>query len=280
MIKRISTGLMLAAGLVLLWILQGPFMRVFIALITVMAVCEMQGALEKGGMRPVKWVAPLYAAVSMPVYLLLGEEAMLPLLIVFVLLGMGAVVLSGKPEFERIAGTVVTLVYPGLTLTMFYPLQDIPSPYAATLIMGLSFAVPLLSDVFAWAIGRKWGRRKLAPVISPKKTVEGALGGLVGSVVVVPPVMLIARLIMLIRGVAVTGADIPNMWALLLVSLLAGAASQIGDLAASTVKRWCGVKDYSNILPGHGGIMDRIDSVLFSIVVFHIYCGLFMGAAL
>ena len=83
MIKRISTGLMLAAGLVLLWILQGPFMRVFIALITVMAVCEMQGALEKGGMRTVKWVAPLYAALSMPVYLLLGEEAMLPLLIVF-----------------------------------------------------------------------------------------------------------------------------------------------------------------------------------------------------
>ena len=280
MIKRISTGLMLAAGLVLLWILQGPFMRVFIALITVMAVCEMQGALEKGGMKTVKWVAPVYAALSMPVYLLLGESAMLPLFIVFVMLAMGAVVLSGKPDFKRIAATVVTLVYPGLALTMFYPLQDMPSPYASTLIMGLSFAVALLSDVMAWAVGRKWGRHKLAPEISPKKTVEGAVGGLFGAVLAVPPVMLIARLILLIRGVSMTADDVPNVLVLLLVSLLAGAASQIGDLAASTVKRWCGVKDYSNILPGHGGIMDRIDSVLFSIVVFHIYCGLFMGAAL
>ena len=280
MIKRISTGLMLAVGLVLLWILQGPILRVFMTVITVMAVCEMQGALEKGGMKPVKWVAPLYAVLSMPVYLLMGETAMLSLFIVFVMLGMAAVVLSGKPDFERIAGTVLTLVYPGLMLTMFYPLQDIASPYAATLIMGLSFAVPLLSDVFAWAIGRKWGKHKLAPVISPKKTVEGALGGLLGSVAVVLPVMCVAHLIMLIRGGSVTSADIPSIGVLLLVSLLAGAASQIGDLAASTVKRWCGVKDYSNVLPGHGGIMDRIDSVLFSIVVFHIYCGLFMRAAL
>ena len=122
MIKRISTGLMLAAGLVLLWILQGPFMRVFIALITVMAVCEMQGALEKGGMRPVKWVAPLYAALSMPVYLLLGEEAMLPLLIplmYFVTLGIGK--LTGhlhrkypKAEFWCTVGVIALVVLVGL----------------------------------------------------------------------------------------------------------------------------------------------------------------------
>lgn len=280
MIKRISTGLMLTALLVLIWVLQGPVMRLFIAGVTLVAVLEMQKVLETGGMRPVKWAAPAFALLSMPVYLLAGQTAMLPLFMLFVLLGMSTVVLSGKPDFRSVAATVMTLVYPGLMLTMFYSLQDIPSPYSATLVMGLSFAVPLLSDVMAWAVGRKWGRHKLCPAISPKKTVEGALGGLFGAVLPIAPMMLLTRLIMLLRGVNMAGVAVPHVWALVLVSLLAGAASQIGDLAASTVKRYCGVKDYGHVLPGHGGIMDRIDSVLFSIVVFHVYCGLFMGAAL
>lgn len=280
MMKRISTGLVLAVGLVLIWVLQGPVMRLFITAITLVAVLEMQKVLQAGGMQPVKWVAPAFAVLSMPVYLLAGQAAILPLFMLFVLLGMSAVVLSGKPDFRSAAATVMTLVYPGLMLTMFYALQDIPSPYSATLIMGLSFAVPLLSDVMAWAVGRKWGRHKLCPAISPKKTVEGALGGLIGAVLPIAPMMLLTRLIMLLRGVDMTGVEVPALWPLVIVSLFAGALSQLGDLAASTVKRYCGVKDYGHVLPGHGGIMDRIDSVLFSIVVFHVYCGLFMGAAL
>ncbi len=280
MIKRISTGLMLAVVLVLIWVLQGPLLRVFMMAITFVAVLEMQKVLEKGGMHPVKWVAPVYALGAMPVYLLFGQSAMLPFFMAFVLLAMGAVILSGKPDYRSVEATVMTLVYPGLMLTLFYSLQDIPSPYSATLVMGLSFAVPLLSDVMAWAVGRTWGKRKLCPAISPKKTVEGALGGLVGAVLAVGPMMFLTRLIMLLRGVDMTGVAVPSVWTLMLVALLAGAASQLGDLAASTVKRFCGVKDYGNVLPGHGGIMDRIDSVLFSIVVFHVYCGLFMGAAL
>ena len=213
-------------------------------------------------------------------------QATLRTLALAIVLGLVISVLysHAKLPFLKLCATAVAGLLVPYLLSALVRIRAMTGPAGETSVgkfyILICFILAFSADTGAYFVGRAWGKHKLAPVISPKKTVEGALGGLVGSVVVVPPVMLIARLIMLIRGVAVTGADIPNMWVLLLVSLLAGAASQIGDLAASTVKRWCGVKDYSNILPGHGGIMDRIDSVLFSIVVFHIYSGLFMRAAL
>ena len=156
--------------------------------------------------------------------------------------------------------------------TLFFPLQDIASPMLAAMAIGLSFGSALFADVFALGVGLKFGRRRLAPAISPNKTVEGALGGLVGAVVSAPVCTCICWLIVRFTASAEAAAyPIPNMALLTLVSLLAGAFSQCGDLTASVVKRYCGIKDYGDFLPGHGGIMDRVDSVLFSVVVWHIF---------
>lgn len=122
------------------------------------------------------------------------------------------------------------------------------------------------SDVFAYFTGMLFGKHKLIPEISPKKTVEGSIGGIV-----------CATLIMLLYGFIVSKATslTPNYIVLAVAGLLLSATSQIGDLVASLIKRENGVKDYGNIFPGHGGVMDRFDSVISITTVLMVICILF-----
>ncbi|MCL2084662.1 MAG: phosphatidate cytidylyltransferase, partial [Oscillospiraceae bacterium] len=117
------------------------------------------------------------------------------------------------------------------------------------------FIVPFMGDIFAMLIGLAFGRHKLAPVISPKKSVEGAAGGLAAA-------MLFSAVYGFILQFAFSfTVSYPRI---LLTALLGSLAAQFGDLAMSYVKRGFHVKDFGNILPGHGGIFDRFDSLIFS----------------
>lgn len=103
-----------------------------------------------------------------------------------------------------------------------------------------------IADSAAYFVGRAWGRRKLAPAISPGKTWEGAVGGLIGAA---------------LYAIIIAFFTDPGAWlALVVTALLLGMASIVGDLFESAVKRQAGVKDSGALLPGHGGILDRIDS--------------------
>lgn len=106
-------------------------------------------------------------------------------------------------------------------------------------------------DSFAYFVGRKFGRRKLYEAVSPNKSVEGALGGLAGSVCAV----LICRSIFM---------PFLGFFEALLIGLLLGVVGQVGDLFESLLKRACGVKDSGAMIPGHGGLLDRLDSLLFA----------------
>lgn len=123
----------------------------------------------------------------------------------------------------------------------------------------LLWIVPIgacMTDTFALFIGKYFGKRKLAPSISPKKTVAGSVGGIVGAVAS-----------LLVYGAALTlmKPEIRvNFPALGILGLLSSIAAQVGDLSMSAVKREAGIKDYGNIIPGHGGILDRIDSIVFT----------------
>ena len=105
------------------------------------------------------------------------------------------------------------------------------------------------TDSFAFFVGKAWGRRKLAPTVSPNKTVEGALGGLAAALIVG------AVFGQLLLGIPGAG---------LIVGAIAGIFGQLGDLFESALKRNLGVKDLGGIIPGHGGILDRFDSLLFA----------------
>ena len=111
-----------------------------------------------------------------------------------------------------------------------------------------------ITDIFAYITGKTLGKHKLCPVISPKKTVEGSIGGIFGTVAV-----------LLLLGFALEQANVVqvNFIALTFYAVLSSVVGQFGDLSMSAVKRCLGVKDYGTLFPGHGGVLDRFDSLLF-----------------
>jgi phosphatidate cytidylyltransferase len=140
---------------------------------------------------------------------------------------------------------------------------DMPAPFApyihgfrnnfVWLIVFSAFA----TDIFAYFTGRAIGKHKLAPLLSPKKTIEGSVGGVVGSVVVCGLFGYFA---------------IPEFFVhCVVIGALGGVASQFGDLTASAIKRRLGIKDYGALIPGHGGLLDRIDSILFTAPLVYLY---------
>ena len=111
-----------------------------------------------------------------------------------------------------------------------------------------------ITDSCAYFAGYFFGKHKLAPEISPKKTIEGSIGGIFGVIVIIVAYSLIAGNIM---------DKSVNIYSAIIIGLVAGVLSQFGDLCASIIKREHNIKDFGNIMPGHGGVMDRFDSLLF-----------------
>ncbi len=128
------------------------------------------------------------------------------------------------------------------------------------LVIGFLFMITIMTDVFAYVVGVNFGKHKLAPKISPKKSIEGSIGGTVFAIVftlIYVNVASLGKIDTLELGIFIT----------VLVTFIVSIMGQIGDLVASKLKRDCDVKDYSNIFPGHGGVMDRFDSAIFAAMV-------------
>ena len=266
--QRVMTGALLSlTALVLLWI-GGVVLGVAAAAMVGVGVWEEFRALKQAGHRPVMW--PTWAAVvlSVPLGLMGGPRAVLPLVIGACLLTLGCELLSAKPTVEETSVSLLPL------LTVFLPgmcvislIGTVPRQLQWTLLT-LTVAVPCIGDIFAMQVGRRLGGPKLCPDVSPNKTISGAIGGLCGSLITAILVGVCAAI--LCRSEA--RALLPAWWEYLTLGLIGGAASQLGDLCFSLIKRHSGIKDYSNLFPGHGGMLDRLDSILFmALVVFSYY---------
>ena len=155
------------------------------------------------------------------------------------------------------------LVFPLMLSCLLRLRMELFGPALVFLPLAISFG----SDTFALFAGMLCGRHKLAPKVSPKKTVEGAVGGLIGGVVGMTLFKLIVDSIVFSVDVypPIEMAAGPRLsWAAVFaLGIIGSAISQIGDLSFSVIKREFGVKDYGKLLPGHGGILDRFDSVTF-----------------
>ena len=186
-----------------------------------------------------------------------------PVMMVFSIAILFCVMRREKPELldALISATpLITLVLPGMCAIGL--LDSEPRSLQLYLLL-MMFAVPILGDTFAYVVGSNVGGPKLCPLISPNKTISGAIGGLLGSVL---GAVVVGRMF----HIFVPAVTFPPMWAELVVGLVGGAAAQLGDLFASRLKRHCKIKDFGHLFPGHGGMLDRLDSIIFTAII--IYC--------
>lgn len=256
-IRILSAAVFAPALLILAW--RGDVW--FAALISLMSAAgtnEFLGLLRQSGRRPFGAVA-LFAAVSFPLLLFLGYQDSLWAFWIAVLLAslLGAVRRgSPKDSLQDVATTLLAVLYVAGLLGHMVLLRDLPEHHGGTHVQGFAvvvfaFASMWVADTGAYLVGSLWGRRRIAPQISPGKSLEGALG---------------AAILTATAGGIFAATLLPErmpVWGGVLLGFVASIVGLLGDLVESMFKRDAGIKDTSQIIPGHGGVLDRFDSVLF-----------------
>lgn len=183
-----------------------------------------------------------------------GEQFMMLMFIAFLMILMSVYVFTfPKYQMEEVTVAFFGVFYVAVMLSYLYQVRSMTD---GKYLVWLVFLSSWGCDTFAYCVGMLLGKHRLAPVLSPKKSIEGAVGGVAGAAV-------LGLLYATVFGGSMT--EFSNPQAACALSCVIGAViSQIGDLAASAVKRNHRIKDYGKIIPGHGGILDRFDSMLFT----------------
>ena len=284
MLKRIATAIVLIPIVVLLVLHASvPLLALTTSLVALLTARELLQLTESYGVMP--YYRATYVAVA-SVFGLLAIDAgqQKPLLstgiflysagflacvmpFVFLVLAMRRQDL--RTAYPSAAASSFTFVYAALPLAFLVQLRQQPS--------GAIFIVYLLlvvwsGDIFAYFVGRSIGRHLLAPRISPKKTWEGAFASVAASVLIgtaflhysVEISTWLLNMGLIERRDGIFGLEKPALWPVVVLSVVLNVAAQFGDLTESLMKRGAGVKDSGAILPGHGGMLDRIDALLFA----------------
>lgn len=256
--QRIITGAIGAVAVVLLLLSHLNVIRVAVALVSLYALHEMYSAIGIKNNTPLYITSIVFSAALYAVEIYIPHFTML-LLFLYVVVMFCILLMNHKQvKISDIALCLFMTIY--IVYTMLHISFVRALPYGNFGIF-LIFIGAFGTDTFAYFVGVTCGKKKLCPEISPKKTVEGAIGGILGNV-----------LCFAITGIVLKYAFAVNVnyLYLMILGLICGIFSEIGDLAASMIKRQYGVKDYGDLLPGHGGIMDRLDSIIFVAPI--VYC--------
>lgn len=215
------------------------------------------------------WGAPLLLCVAIyPLWYFLGYKGILIALSLSICLALAVFTFKAEMELKDLLATIFSLIYPMALVSLAFALSR-EFPCGGTFAISFAIFLPVFSDTFAYLVGSTLGKRKLCPSISPKKTVAGAIGGLLGSVLCAVTFFLLFDLYAVIPVGYVSFSDSVAVRAVVFVVLgiVGGVLAEIGDLAASRIKRSMNIKDFGNIFPGHGGVLDRLDSIMFTLVM-------------
>ena len=253
-IKRITSGL-LGFPLVLIILLIGNkyIVDIALAIIALLAMNEYFNAVQKVS-NPVRWVGYL-SCFSIALIHLVPAEALtmvVTLSVPTILLILFAQVIATemRTTFKDIAYTFLGIFYV-VFFMIFVALID--GMKNGKILIWYAIIAAWGTDIFAYFIGKHFGKHKFSKV-SPKKSIEGCIAGTVGAIL----------LMLLYTYVANTFWGMNYSYGFIaMISVILSLIGQIGDFAASSIKRYVDIKDYSNLIPGHGGMLDRIDSLIF-----------------
>lgn len=261
---RVLTALVGVPLLIFALVVRGFVAELLIVALTLIALNECYKALAAANYEVCSWGGYFAAIVMWPLSRFMG--VLDPLLLVTAAMGISmlGVLLSKTPTFPNAAASVYPLFTCLMPFSMFMMMLNttygrVPGIALITMAFGIAYGC----DVMAYLGGRAFGKHKLCPLVSPKKTVEGAVSGILGSV----------ALALAVRAffVHVLSMPMPGVPAAILLGVIGSVAGQVGDLTASLLKRHSGIKDYGKLFPGHGGVMDRFDSVIFTLIVMYCY---------
>lgn len=254
--QRLLSGIVLIAGVGgAIWFFTTVQLLLLAEVVLVLGYVEYAKLAEALGVRVLRVVGCVAAGLAAASLGLAWPMEVAPLA---ALLAVGAVIVGSRTPapgvLADVSGTLFPVLYLGLPLGALVATHGLAGRGAVFLLL----ATIIVSDTAQYYSGRLFGRRKLSPVISPKKTVEGAIGGFI-----VAPIVMAAVARWWLPGVSTSG--------MLLVGLLLVGLGIAGDLFESLLKRSAGVKDSSTLIPGHGGVLDRIDALLFATPAFYLF---------
>lgn len=263
---------------------------VFVICLTLIASTEICNIMEKSNKKINKPFAVFYSIVNYVAMLIFLNEVSFSMLLVieFIVLILYFVLIfvyeaikkqktSSKDNAITAYNTILACIYPAMLFMLLIGINHIDiyaGKYFSLMIITLIFAITWLTDTMAYLVGRTLKGPKLAPTISPNKTISGAVGGLIGGIGGAMLVFLLMTQVPALNSLL----EIHSLvwWHFLLIGLVCSAFGQMGDLFESKLKRNAGIKDSGSIFPGHGGMLDRIDAMIFVTTIIFIIVSLIL----
>jgi len=231
----------------------------------VVGTFEIARATKKVAIKGTRILSMVFAILFVPVYYVfqhyVGGHGLIftcYLFAIFIIINL-FLAIKHNADLKATKWTLLNYIYPAVLLLFMLVANDMGDN--SFIVLLLAFVISPISDTFAYFVGSKIGGKKLCPRLSPKKTWSGAIGGTIGGMIFALIVGLIVRPDLNVFSPAVF---------YLLVGLFASVVNILGDLTESYIKRRMGIKDMGRIMPGHGGVLDRIDGTMFVIVVLYI----------
>ena len=266
--QRVISGVIIAVLIIALGLLGGTFLAIPIMLCSMIGYAELGRAVgflqkdQKVNLMTGRWGSDprtmVYASDFFTMVILIA--AFLALMIAYVMT---------FPAYrsEQVMAAFFSFVYVPILMSFIYRSRILPY---GIYLYALIFICSSVCDTCALAAGMMFGKHKMAPVLSPKKTIEGAIGGVAGSAICSVILSFVLK---------AANPDAVFHVQFLIIGICGALISMIGDLAASAIKRNHDIKDYGNLIPGHGGIMDRFDSIIFTAPLIYILGVLLLGTA-
>lgn len=252
MFTRIMTSVIGIPLVIAVIIIGNPLLKYVIMAASLVALYEFYGVVEKQ-QYPMRYIGYTAVVIQYLAFDWVTTNYFIFIMLLTMVTLIVLVVCYPKYSIIDVSLTIFPVIYAGLMFSFLLLLRNAPNGEFWVWLIAIS---AWGSDTFAYFTGKTIGKHKLAPVLSPKKTIEGSIGGVIG-----------AGLLAYIYTIIYTqfgdyGVREQMLW-IIVATILGAIISQFGDLAASAVKRYYNQKDYGYILPGHGGILDRCDSLLF-----------------
>ncbi len=287
--KRAISGVFIMLAIVLAVaskFLVAEIFDIFVAVIGIVGALEMCNMMEKRNIKVSRFlcgmfIVMLYLAVILA--LNSGAElyrALINIALVFVMYAAFIFIYElciNKENrvgqaFDIMINSLKVMVYPSLLLAVFFIINHIEAftglaikvPYLSFILIVFIWGIALLSDTFAYLVGSTLRGPKLCPKISPNKSWSGAIGGVIGGVLMGVITYVIIKNVPSM-SIILTGTHINLEW-LMILGGVGSAVSQVGDIFESYLKRKANVKDSGNFMPGHGGMLDRVDALMFALV--------------